>query len=424
VPHSLVELLMPDRHPSPSSSANGVTSSQTLSASPSEFSSVNPRAEWARLHVGFVYVGIVTILLGPLLPYLVRHWSLSDSQAGFLFTAEYSGGVFGNVLTGFLLPRLGFSKVMGIAFLAFALGFSFLGAGPWTFACLLIFIYGVALGLAVPSSNLRGTQLPSANTAAAVSLLNLSWGVGAVLCPLLIATLLPSLGLRGFSTSLCVLALLFAGLYYLRPIKSTAPIKQPPKRSLDVWLAKLRYAPAIPLLVLFFFYVGVETAIGGWAAAYEKRMPGMESTTWTLAPSVFYSFLLIGRGLTPLVLRRFSQMSVSAGGLLCALAGATVLTFSHVPFPLHVGAALAGLGLAPQYPLYVTWLADTFRDDSNWLGALYFASAGLGGAVIPWLVGIIAYRTSSLRVGLILPAAVIVVMIFFLLRMRSRSEPA
>jgi FHS family glucose/mannose:H+ symporter-like MFS transporter len=414
---------MPDRHPSPSTSANGGTSSRTLSASPSGFSSVSPRAEWARLHAGFVYVGIVTILLGPLLPYLVRRWSLSDSQAGFLFTAEYSGGVFGNVLTGFLLPRLGFSKVMGIAFTAFALGFSFLGAGPWTFACLLIFIYGVALGLAVPSSNLRGTQLPSANTAAAVSLLNLSWGVGAVLCPLLIAVLLPSLGLRGFSTSLCVLALLFAGVYYLRPIKSTAPIKQPPKRSLDVWFARLRHTSAIPLLVLFFFYVGVETAIGGWAAAYEKRMPGMESAAWTLAPSVFYSFLLIGRGFTPLVLRRFSQTSVSVGGLLCAVLGACVLTLSHTSFSLHVGAALAGLGLAPQYPLYVTWLADTFREDANWLGALYFGSAGLGGAVIPWLVGIIAYRTNSLRVGLILPAAVIAVMIFFLLRLRPRATP-
>lgn len=385
---------------------------------------MSPRAEWARLHTGFVYIGVVTILLGPLLPYLVRHWSLSDSQAGFLFTAEYTGSVLGNLLTGLLLPRFGFSKVMGIAFLAFALGFSFLGAGPWTLACLFIFVYGVALGLSVPSTNLRGTQLPSANTAAAVSLLNFSWGIGAVLCPFLIAVLLPSLGLRGFSTSLCMVALLFAGVYFLRPIRSSAPVKQFPKRSLEVWLAKLRHATAIPLLVLFFLYVGVESALGGWVAAYEKRMPGMESTAWTLAPSVFYSLLLIGRGFTPLVLRRFSQMSVSAGGLLCAVAGASVLTFSQTPFALHVGAALAGLGLAPQYPLYVTWLADTFREDANWLGALYFGSAGLGGAVIPWLVGIIAYRMNSLRVGLILPAAVIAVMILFLLRMRPRPVPA
>jgi fucose permease len=415
---------MPDRRPSSSTSATGGTPGQPIFTPPTEVSPVSPRAEWARLHIGFVYIGIVTILLGPLLPYLVRHWSLSDSQAGFLFTAEYSGGVLGNLLTGLFLPRLGFSKLMGFAFLAFAIGFSFLGAGPWTLACLLIFVYGVALGLSVPSTNLRGTQLPSANTAAAVSLLNFSWGIGAVLCPFLIAALLPSLGLRGFSSSLSVLALLFAGVYFLRPTTSGVPIRLQPKRSLEIWLGQLRKAPAVPLLVLFFFYVGVETAIGGWAAAYEKRLPGMESAAWTLAPSVFYSFLLIGRGLTPLVLRRFSQMSLSAGGLLCAVAGASVLAVSQTPFALHVGAAAAGLGLAPQYPLYVAWLADTFREDANWLGALYFGSAGLGGAVIPWLVGIIAYHTDSLRAGLILPAAVIAVMILFLLRMHRRRIPA
>jgi len=313
---------------------------------------------------------------------------------------------------------------MGFAFLAFAIGFSFLGAGPWTLACLLIFVYGVALGLSVPSTNLRGTQLPSANTAAAVSLLNFSWGIGAVLCPFLIAALLPSLGIHGFSISLCVLALLFAGVYFLRPTTSGVPIGSQPKRSLETWLGQLRRAPAVPLLVLFFLYVGVETAIGGWAAAYEKRLPGMESAAWTLAPSVFYSFLLIGRGLTPLILRRFSQMSLSGGGLLCAVVGASVLAVSQTPFALHVGAAAAGLGLAPQYPLYVAWLADTFREDANWLGALYFGSAGLGGAVIPWLVGIIAYHTNSLRAGLILPAAVIAVMILFLLRMHQRRVHA
>ncbi len=386
----------------------------------SEFSSGDPRAEWVRLHIGFVYIGIVTILLGPLLPYLVHRWFLSDSQAGCLFAAEYSGSVLGNLLTGLLLPRLGFSRVMGIAFLAFALGFSFLGAGPWTLACLLIFVYGVALGLSVPSTNLRGTQLPSANTAAAVTLLNFTWGIGAVLCPLLIAVLLPYLGIRGFSGALCLFAALFAGVYFLRPIKGSAPIKKYTKRSLDAWLAKLRLAPAVPLLALFFLYVGVETAIGGWAAAYEKRMPGMQSTAWIVAPSVFYSFLLIGRGLAPLVLRRFSQMSVSMGGMLCALAGASALTVSQTPFWLHLGAAAAGLGFAPQYPLFVTWLADTFGEDSNWLGALYFGSAGLGGAVIPWLVGIIAYRANSLRVGLILPAAVVAAMILLLINMRSK----
>lgn len=414
---------MPDRQSSLSSSTSRVTPGQPP-IPPELFSSVNARTEWVRLHTGFVYIGIVTILLGPLLPSLARHWSLTDSQAGFLFTAEYSGSVLGNLLTGLLLPRIGFCKVMGSSFLLFVLSFSFLGAGPWTLACLLIFLYGIALGLAVPTSNLRATQLPSANTAAAVSLLNSSWGIGAVLCPFLFAALLPSLGLRGFTAALAAIALIFSGLYLTRPTTTRFRTTKPPGRSPGAWLAQLRHASAVPLLLLFFLYVGVETALGGWVAAYEKRMPGMESSTWALAPSVFYLFLLIGRGLAPLALRRLSQVVISVGGLLCAVVGAGIVAYSQTPLLLQAGAAVAGFGLAPQYPLYVTWFAETFGEDANWLSTLYFGGAALGGAVLPWLVGIIAARTNSLRAGLVLPAAVTVVMIMLSLRARPRSALA
>jgi len=385
---------------------------------------VSARAEWVRLHSGFVYIGIVTILLGPLLPYLARHWSLTDSQAGFLFTAEYSGSVLGNLLTGLLLPRFGFSKVMGSSFVLFFLALTFLGAGPWTLACLLIFLYGIALGLSVPTSNLRATQLPSANTAAAVSLLNSSWGIGAVLCPFLIAALSPSLGLRGFTASLAALALIFSGLYFTRPATTRVRTTRPPGRSPGAWLAQLRHVSAVPLLLLFFLYVGVETALGGWVAAYEKRMPGMNSSAWALAPLLFYLFLLIGRWLAPLALRRVSQVVISASGLLCAVVGAGIVAYSQTPLLLYAGTAIAGFGLAPQYPLYVTWFAEIYREDANWLATLYFGGAALGGAVLPWLVGIIAAHTNSLRAGLILPAAVTVVLVMLSLRARPRSVPA
>lgn len=414
---------MPDRQSSLSSSASGGTPGQPPTP-PELFSSASVRTEWVRLHSGFVYIGIVTILLGPLLPFLARHWSLTDSQAGFLFTAEYSGTVLGNLLTGLLLPRIGFSKVMGVSFLIFVLSFSFLGAGPWTLACLLILLYGVALGLSVPTSNLRATQLPSANTAAAVSLLNFSWGIGAVLCPFLIAALLPALRLRGFTASLAALALIFSGLHFARSFRPQARTAKLSGSSPGSWLAQLRHVSAVPLLLLFFLYVGVETALGGWVAAYEKRMPGMESSTWALAPLFFYLFLLIGRGFAPLALRRLSQVAISAGGLLCAVAGAGIIAYSQTPLLLQIGAAVAGFGLAPQYPLYVTWFAETFHEDANWLSTLYFGGGGLGGAVLPWLVGIIAAHTNSLRAGLILPVAVTAVMVMLLLRARPRSAPA
>jgi MFS transporter, FHS family, glucose/mannose:H+ symporter len=378
------------------------------------------RTEWLLLHVSFVLIGVITTLLGPILPFFIRHWSLTDAQAGSFFTTQYFGSFIGVALISVALSRYGFSKVTAAGFVAFVLGFLLLGIGPWALAAFIVGVIGFGYGLTNPAINLRGTQLPSKNTAAAVTLLNFSWTVGAVFCPFLVGPLIPLLGLRGFCLALAVASVIFMVLH----ISLRAPAPNRAARvthSLGEWLAHLRSPQAIPLLLLFFLYVGVEVALGGWVASFEKRMPGMGAVTLVVAPSVFYGFLLLGRGIAPLVLRRVKQVRICVGGLVLATLGAAIITLSNAPHTLYLGAAIAGFGLAPQYPIFVTWLAAIFREDSNWIGALFFGAAGLGGGTIPGLVGIVSANTHSLRVGLCIPLAIDVMMVFLAFRARPSS---
>ncbi|HEX8812185.1 MAG TPA: hypothetical protein VF742_09345, partial [Terracidiphilus sp.] len=137
-----------------------------------------------------------------------------------------------------------------------------------------------------------------------------------------------------------------------------------------------------------------------------------------IAPSFFYGALLFGRGIAPLVLRHVSEIAVSVGGLLVATTGAAIIAASRTPNVLYLGSAIAGLGLAAQYPIFVTWLAAIFKQDSTWIGALFFGAAGLGGGALPWLVGIISSVTQSLRAGRCVPLAVSFLMIFLVIRAR------
>jgi fucose permease len=191
---------------------------------------------------------------------------------------------------------------------------------------------------------------------------------------------------------------------------------------LSEWLEHLRQPQAIPLVLLFFLYVGVEVALGGWVATHEKRMPGMGPAALLLAPSVFYGFLLFGRGVAPFALRRISQLVISVGGLLLATLGTVLIALSASPHELYLGAAIAGFGLAPQYPIFVTWLAAIYRADSTWMAALFFGAAGLGAAVLPWMVGIVAARTDSLRVGLYIPIVVCALMVLLDTHARPRTQ--
>ena len=108
-----------------------------------------------------------------------------------------------------------------------------------------------------------------------------------------------------------------------------------------------------------------------------------------------------------------SQQALCVGGLGLTAVGVATVALAQSPALLYTGALTAGFGCAPQYPIYVTWLAAIFKDDSTWLGALFFGSAGLGSSVVPWLVGVIAAQTHALRFGFLLPMASALLMIPF-----------
>ena len=380
------------------------------------------RHEWLLLYASFVVIGVITTMLGPILPYFSHRWSLIDAQAGFFFTTQYFGSTLGVALTSIVLPRLGFSKAATAGFVGFLVGYAFLGLGPWLVSALMVGVNGVGYGLANPAINLRATQLPSKNTAAAVTFLNFFWTIGAVLCPFLVQSVIPTFGVRIFSAGLLTLCLILAVLLSLLRIGPIGDAKVRAAHPFPEWMAHMRTPQAVPLLLLFLLYVGVEVAIGGWITSYEKRMPGMGAVTFTLGFFVYYGFLLLGRGVAPLLLGRIAQLTISVGGLVLAVVGAAIIALANDPRVLYVGAALAGFGLAPQYPIYVTWLAAIFRDDSSWIGALFFGAAGIGGGAVPWLVGIVSSNVGSLRAGLYIPLLITVFMIFLVLRARPADR--
>jgi fucose permease len=378
--------------------------------------------EWAYLHLGFVFIGVSMTMLGPVLPYFTHRWNLTEGQAAVFFFTQYFGSFLGTLATSWLLPRLGFSKLIGAGYLCFALGLACLGLGPWFFSTVCVAIYGTGYGLATPSVNLRATHLPSSNVAAAVSLLNFSWGVGAVSSPFLIAFFLGNLSLRWLSGALAVCFLALAVAHFVQKTELVDSAETRPSRSFAVWRTTLRPAPWISLALLFFLYVGIEISVGGWVALDEKLMAGFNSARMAAAPAFFYGFLLLGRFLLPVALKYLSQRSLSVGGLVLAAAGVALVGFAESPLVLHAGALLAGLGCGPQYPIYVTWLAARFKDDATWLAALFFGAAGIGSSLIPWLVGVVASQTHSLRIGFMLPLAAALLMIPFALRACPGSD--
>jgi fucose permease len=126
---------------------------------------------------------------------------------------------------------------------------------------------------------------------------------------------------------------------------------------------------------------------------------------WALAPMFFWGGLLAGRALVPMVPLRRSERTLLAGGLMLAAAGICFLLRAETFASVAVCVTAAGLGLAAIYPILVAWLVKAFGERSRRIGAIMFALAGMGGATLPWLVGLTSTRTGSLRAGLLIPLA-------------------
>src|SRR5437899_1039418 len=144
----------------------------------------------ALLHAGFVLTGVVNTMLGPLLPVLSARWALNDAHAGYLFTAQFSGSMLGVMGSSFLMSRRGhrISVVLGLGLMA--LGSATLLATSWSLGMLSTLCLGIGLGFAIPTTNLLVSELNPEKRAAALNLINFSWGVGAASCPFFVAALL------------------------------------------------------------------------------------------------------------------------------------------------------------------------------------------------------------------------------------------
>ena len=90
----------------------------------------------------FLPIGIVTVLLGPMLPTLSARWSLNYSQAGALFTAQYLASTVAVALSGVLVSRWGFRFAIKAGLLFVAAGLIFLLSGSEVLGIACIAAYG------------------------------------------------------------------------------------------------------------------------------------------------------------------------------------------------------------------------------------------------------------------------------------------
>ncbi len=355
----------------------------------------------ALVHADFVLTGVVMTLLGPMLPMLSAQWSLNDAQAGYLFVAQFITSMFGMLLSGVLVQKMGYRKTLIVGLVLMAAGMAALNQTNWALGMAAVATFGIGFGSNTPAGNLFVAEASPADRAAALNWLNAAWGIGAMGCPLLVAWAqrvhrVPVF-LYGMAALLLALAV-FLSLVRFTADGEPARAERAPHLTSAIWNRRV-----LLVALLFFIYVGTETSAGGWVASYARRMDLGSHAFWAMTPSFFWGALLAGRVSAPLLLRRLRETTLASVGLVIATAGIAVLLAARSMNLVVAGASLAGLGLASVYPISVSMLSRWFGENATRVSGAVFAGGNLGGAALPWLVGALSTHYGSLRVGFVVP---------------------
>jgi fucose permease len=273
----------------------------------------------------------------------------------------------------------------------------------------------MAYGLVVPATNLCVAEQSGERQSAALSLLNLAWSVGSLVCPVIVRY-----GVRTANLNFLILVIAAAAallgllgvISHARQFPHHAPAKPAvanalPIRNQETWWA------AVFLALIFFIYVGTENAVSGWSAAFSKRLTDSGIASGELAPIYFWAGLLAGRLLAPLILKHVQETKVASIGLLTAAFGIVIFLRSYTRPLAMAGFVIAGAGLSMLYPIFIAWLTWAFGARARRIAGIMFATGSIGGATLPWLVGAISSHSGSLRTGLLVPFAGCLLMFLF-----------
>lgn len=363
------------------------------------------------LHTIFFLSGIATVLIGQVLPILSTKFALTDLQAGYLFPAQFTGSIIGTLVTDWFGRKGKLALATSLGSFGMATGLIMMNVDSYAVCLVGFFVNGLGIGLTLPAINILILELNPVRRAAAVSFLNFFWGAGAILSkPFVDVTASP--GRIFLPTVLLAIPLILFALVLL--IKKKEPEAKFEKSSdPETILTPIWSLPIAWMIALFhFIHVGFESGMGGWLTSYTERIES-PAAVGLLSPTLLYFlFFVIGRGIAPLFFRFVDENTMLLLSILIILAGVIVSLSASSIFILSIGACIAGFGTSAVFPTNVSRFSRTFGEGSMRRAMPLFISGTLGATVVTWLIGYVSETTGSLRNGMaVLLAGVVILLV-------------
>ncbi|GAA1570093.1 MULTISPECIES: MFS transporter [Kribbella] len=376
------------------------------------------RSDEIRIGIALSAMGFVLAGLGACVAILARDLHEPTDRLALLSSGFAVGLMVVAVVGPRMLRRWAMPTVLALGSVVCAVGAVLIAVAP---SYVVAIAGGLFVGLGGALLVLVAPLMLNGPTAASrLSRVNAVASGTGILAPLAIGTL-DSLGPTGRLAMLAAAPPLLLLALLSRRSKQTPQAEEPPVAVL------IDSAPAVGLVGKWGRRVVVDVGVGWlrvvlavavefcfvvWAVA-RLVASGLPTATAALLGSAFPIGMAVGRAIGPIRLNGWSPVLPSS---VLAAAGTLLVSLFDVPAVVAAGLVVAGLGVAPLYPVTLAALVATPGISSARLAAVGALASGTAILVAPALLAVLA-RVLDLRTAYLITLPLLAVL--FLLSRRS-----
>ena len=387
-------------------------------------------------YVAFVALGLPVSLMGVAWPTLRAEFSLPLDALGVLFFSQTIGYLISSFIIARLISRFGVGSLLIFSCVVSAVAFIGYSIAPsWALIILLGAVGGFGSGVMDAGLN---TYLAAEYNEGQMQWLHASFGMGATFSPLIMTASLaifaswrPAYVFVGTVMAVMAVCFVFTRSVWKRPrqLSTASPEQEGAELGLmdyhtSLWQTLLRIGTWVSIL-LFLLYTGAEFTLGSWTYTLFTEGRGVSPQLAGLWAGGFWATFTLGRILAGLYAHRLRVNGMMVGALVLALVGGILFWWNPITLVGVAGVLIVGFAMAPIFPGLVSSTSQRVgpRHAGNTIG-IQMGAAGLGGALLPSLAGLLAARVSLETIPVMLSVSLLAILILYLLSTRARRvEP-
>ena len=372
------------------------------------------------IYAGAFVFGVVMSSLGSILPALFDGIGFEKADAGRLFLTMNFFMLLGSLVFGPVCDRFGFRRLLMFSSLLIGGAFGALAAaGRYGHILAALAALGFGGGTMNGGTNALINDISPERRRSSLNLLGIFFGIGALLTPFLIGTLLDRLGITPDPD-------LSAG-------HVDCPVSAVPERRVSgsqtrrwILAGGTAFCPgesaAFSFGFLLFFQSGNGFTIGGWVSTYLGERFGLSGSVSAYVLAGYWAAVMVGRLLVSRFGGRIASSTLVLGSSVLALTGCLGLILAGPQAAVCASVVLIGLGFAAIFPTTLAQAGTVFPEYSGTAFSVILVMALSGGMSAPWLVGRIA-QTHGVGAGFWITASscAAIAVLQVIIRLRGRQ---